>query len=457
MASRSVSMSSVSSLARADIERGMVSRTRVILSSTVWFGALSLLPKVFSLFKDVAVAASFGASQALDTYLIAFVLIGVPVSIVVVAMQTTLIPALVNKDSNAAAGLLGGAIKLALVLLVLALPIWLAVLPVAFGALYPGRSEQGGGELLEACLWLIPYYFFNGINLLLYGALQARKVFWPNAVLPGLFPLAILTVIWLLPDAGIHSLLIGTVSGSVLEGAALVIVLRREQLLRLWRTAGSGLMPVVRLALPLMAGGVVASFAPLVEQLIAFRLGPGAVSLLNYGNKVPAAVNSLLLTAIGIVVLPHFAELMSKREWCSCRKLYLQLSVIALGAGILVAGVGVKLSETIIRLLFERGAFTALDTQESAAVMSAYLFQLPFLLVAMVSMRALVAMGRTLAMTWITAGQLTMAGSLAYCFSSQYGVLGVASGTAAATLFGAAVLSIAAWHGFNKQSRELAT
>lgn len=450
-------MSSVSNLAKVEFGRSMPSRTRAILSATAWFGALSLLPKVFSLFKDVAVAASFGASHALDTYLIAFVLIGMPVSIIVVTMQTTLIPALVNKDNNAAAGLLGGAIKLAIVLLILALPIWLAVLPVAFEVLYPGSTKDGRHELLSACLWLIPYYFVNGINLLLYGALQARKVFWPNAVLPGLFPLAILVAIWLMPEADIHSLLLGTVVGSVLEGAALYFVLRRKRLLRLWQTAGSGLLPVVRLALPLMAGGVIASFAPAIEQLIAFRLGSGAVSLLSYGNKVPAAVNSLLLTAIGIVVLPHFAELLAKREWLSCKKLYLRLSGIALGAGILVAGVGMALSETVIRLLFERGAFTTADTRESAAVMSAYLLQLPFLLVAMVSMRALVAMGKTLAMTWMTTGQLILAGSLAYLFSSPYGVVGVASGTAMAALFGAAILGTAAWHGFNEQSRDLAT
>lgn len=442
---------------RVVVKGGLPSRVRTILTSTAWFGALSLLPKLFSLFKDVAVAASFGASQTLDTYLMAFVLIGVPVSIVAVAMQTTLIPALVNKDSNSAAGLLGGAIKLALVLLGLALPIWLAVLPAALGVLYPGEAKNIRQDLLSACLWLIPYYFINGVNWLLYGGLQARKVFWPNAVLPGLFPLSILIAVWLLPEADIRSLLLGTITGSLLEGAALIFVLRREQLLRLWHTAGSGLMLVVRLALPLMAGGVIASFAPVVEQLIAFRLGPGSVSLLSYGNKVPAAVNSLLLIAIGIVILPHFSELMAKREWHSCKNLYLRLSVIALGAGILISGMGITLSETIIRLLFERGSFAASDTQESAAVMSAYLFQLPFLLVAMVSMRALIAMGRTNAVTWITLGQLTLAGSLAYYFSSQYGVVGVASGTAAATLFGAAVSGIAAVHGFNKEIRGLAT
>lgn len=420
------------------------------------FGALSFLPKALAIAKDMAVAIRFGAAQTLDVYLMAFVLIGVPVSIVVVAMQTTLIPALVNKNASTAAGLLGGAIKLATGLLALVLPVWLLLLPFALGILYPGGAEGVRNELLTACLWLIPYYFINGINLLLYGALQARKVFWPNAALPGLFPLAILTAVWLMPDADIRSLLLGTVAGSVLEGFALYFVLRRERLLRLWQTAGSGLMPVVRLALPLMAGGVIASLAPVVEQLIAFRLGPGAVSLLSYGNKVPAAVNSLLLTAIGIVVLPHFAELMAKREWSSCRNLHLRLSGIALGGGILVAGTGIALAETIIQLLFERGAFTAVDTQETAAVMRVYLLQLPFVLVAMVSMRALVAMGNTLAMTWITTAQLMLAGSLAYLFSSQYGVVGVASGTAAAAMFGAAVLGVVAWHRFNEQSRNLA-
>jgi putative peptidoglycan lipid II flippase len=432
------------------------SRTRAILSSTVLFGALSLLPKVLAIAKDMVVAIRFGAVQALDVYLMAFVLIGVPVSIVVVAMQTTLIPALVNKDTNTAAGLLGGAIKLAAVTLLLALPIWLVILPVALGVLYPGSADGARHELLSACLWLIPYYFVNGVNWLLYGGLQARKIFWPNAVLPGLFPLAILTAVWLMPDADIHSLLLGTVAGSILEGAALYIVLRREQLLRLRQTAGSGLMAVMRLAVPLIAGGVIASFAPVVEQLIAFRLGPGAVSLLNYGNKVPAAVSSLLLTAIGIVVLPHFAELMAKREWSSCRKLHLRLSGIAFGIGILVAAIGVTFAEAIIQLLFERGAFTAADTRETTAVMRAYLLQIPFMLVAMISIRALTAMGNTLAMTWITTGQFLLAGSLAYIFSSHYGVVGVASGTAAAAMFGAAVLGIVAWHRFDEQSRNLA-
>ena len=402
-------------------------------------------------------ATQFGVAQALDVYLMAFVLIGVPVTVIVIAIQTALIPALVNKDSNAVAGLLGGTIKLAMALLVFALPVWLLLLPVALGVLYPGNTEDVRHELQMACLWLIPYYFINGINLLLYGALQARKLFWPNAVLPGLFPLSVLIAVWSMSTTDIHSLLLGTVAGSALEGAALYFVLRCERLLRLCHTVNSGLIPIVRLALPLMAGGVITSFAPVVEQLIAFRLGPGAVSVLSYGNKVPAALSSLLLTAIGIVVLPHFAELLAKREWHSCKKLYLRVSGIALIVGTLISGVVIPFSEAIVRLLFERGAFTAADTKQTAAVMGVYLLQFSFVLATMVSMRALVAMGKTLTMAWITTGQLVLAGSLSYIFSSQYGVVGVASGTAVATIIGTAIFGTVTWHQLKEQSKDLAT
>ncbi|UKV13798.1 hypothetical protein L6172_17350 [Thalassospiraceae bacterium SW-3-3] len=415
-------------------------------------------PKALSLLKDVAVAASFGASQSLDIYLMAFVLIGVPVSVIVVALQTTLIPSLVAKDSGPAAILLGSMVQFSFIALLVALPIWLLLLPFAFEIFYANKSETGShSALLSACFFLIPYYFVNGANLLFYGALQARKVFWPNALFPGLFPLAILTSVWFMPNADIHSLLFGTIAGSILEGTALIGILRHRKMLRFKRIAGSGLKPVVKLALPLIAGGIIASFSPVIEQLIAFHVGPGSVSLLSFGNKVPGAINSLLLTAIGIVILPHFSELVSKQEWCESRKLHLKLSFIVWICGAVVATVGITFSETIIKFIFERGAFTTQDTQQTSEVMQIYLMQLPFMLTAMVSIRALVAMGKTLTMTWVTSAQLILAASLSYVLSGTYNVPGIAAGTTVATICGAFVLTLMTWYRFEKQSRNLST
>ena len=427
------------------------SRTRAILASSSLFSALSLLPKILALVKDMAVAARFGASESLDAYLMAFVLIGVPVALVVVALQSTLIPALVDKSVEEAAGLLGGAVKFALLLLLLLLPAWLLILPSTLSLLYPDSPQSGRAALFEACLWLIPYYFINGANWLFYGALQARKTFWPNALLPGLFPVAILVALWLVHQADMRVLLLGTVAGSAVEGIVLYTLLRRSALLRWRHTAGSGLLRVSRLAVPLAGVGLIGAFLPLVEQLIAYRLGEGAVSLLNYGFKIPAALGSLLVTAIGVVVLPHFAELVSQQAWCLCRALYLRLCSLVLAVGLVVALLGIAFAEPLVRLLFERGAFSATHTTETADVMRMYLMQIPFLLVAMVSYRALIALDKTMTMAAISTIQFIVAGLLAYALSASIGVAGVALGMTAGSFLGAGLLVWVIWHAFNRQ------
>ena len=404
------------------------SRVLTIFSSTAAFGLLSLFPKALAVFKDMAVAARFGTSHALDAYFMAFVLIGFPVAVLVVAVQTTLIPALVTRERSEAAALLGSVFRLMLPVLVVILPVWLFFIPKTYALFFSSRSSGESGPLLHACILLIPYYFTNGINILMYGALQARKVFWSNALLPGLFPLAILSAFALLPEQDIRVLILGTCFGSALETCALFFLLKKAGLIHFQKVLHEESRRVFRLALPLMFGGVLSSLAPIVEQGIAYSLGVGAVSLLNYGNKIPAAINSLLLTAVGIVVLPHFAELASRGQWFDCRHLMVRLSGLASVVGLAVTAAGVFFSSAAIRLLFERGAFTPADTVLTATIMESYVLQVPFLLVGMIAVRLLAALGKTGVMTAVLLVQLCVGGSLAYLLSRFLGVSGIALG-----------------------------
>ncbi len=430
------------------------SRMRTILTTAAKFSALSLLPKILVVAKDAAVAFYFGTGQALDLYLLAFVLIGMPVSIIVIGLHTTLVPALASKDAETAASLLGGTLKLAISSLLFALPVWLLLLPYALDTLYPTKGESSMPGLLHACYWLIPYYFLSGINILLDGGLQARKVFWPNALLSAMFPISIMLALGLSQQPDIKALLIGTVIGSLLQSVALFTLLVRRNAIKCRNTAGSGLRPVFIAALPLMIGGIASSLSPMVEQMVAFNLGPGSVSLLSYGNKVPMAVNTLLVTAIGIVILPHFSDMVALRQWCESRTLHLRLSGILIVIGVVGAVLGILLAETIVRLLFQRGAFTTDDSQQVAEVMQVYLLQLPFLLAAMISTRALAAMGKTNTLTGIALFQLPLASYLSYLFSGQFGVVGVPMGTVVATLVGMCLLGYSVWRGFTIKLNE---
>ncbi|WP_296509641.1 lipid II flippase MurJ [Rhodoferax sp.] len=406
------------------------------------FSLLSLLPKFLALLKDVVIAGRFGAANLLDSYLMAFVLIGMPVSIMVVALQTVMIPALVQVEGSVAANrLLGGGLKLALLALALALPFWIAAVPWVLQTIFPAGVEgRNLPSVYESCWWLIPYYFLNGCNLLLYGALQARRSFWPNALIPGVFPLALLGSLWLMPEMALRPLLVGTVLGSALEFVAVFTLVLRGGVSFAGSLKESGILSKAVLALPLMLGAAMSTLVPVVEQMIAYGLGEGSVSLLSYGNKVPAALNSLLVTAIGIVVLPHFAQMLHRKEWHSCWRLYLYLGGLVFGGGILVVGCGLVFANLVIVLLFEHGAFSNIQSLQAADVMRMYLLQLPFLLVAMVAMRILAAMGKTVTITWVNALQLVVGTACAYALGKELGAAGVALGTSIGTMLGCGLL-----------------
>jgi putative peptidoglycan lipid II flippase len=424
---------------------------RTILTSAAKFSVLSLLPKILVVAKDAAIAFYFGTGEALDLYLMAFVLIGLPASSIVIALHSALVPAIGGKDSATAASLLGSTLKLAVSLLSLAIPIWLLLLPYLLKMLYPTAGEATMPGLLQACYWLIPYYFLSGINVLLDGGLQARKVFWPNAVLSAFFPIAIMASISLMQQADIRGLLIGTVAGSLLQSIALYILLIRRNAI-IWRgTDESTLRLIFITALPLMIGAIASSFAPLIEQMIAFNLGPGSVSVLSYGNKVPNAINTLLVTAIGIVLLPHFADMVKAKQWQESRALHLRLSGILFVLGAIAALIGIVFAEDIVRLLFQRGAFSVTDSQKAAEVMRIYLLQLPFLLTAMLSSRALAAMGKTTTLAATAFLQLLLASGLAFLFSPQHGVEGVAMATVVATALGMVLMSYVVWRSVTNQ------
>jgi putative peptidoglycan lipid II flippase len=424
----------------------MHSRMQTILMSAAKFSILSLLPKILVIAKDAAVAFYFGVGDALDLYLMAFVLIGLPSSVVVIAFHFTLVPALASKDAESAAALLGAALKLVVSLLLFLLPIWLLLLPNTLNMFYPAAGEGAMPELLQACYWLIPYYFLNGINVLLDGGLQARKVFWPNAVLSAIFPLAIIGSIGLMQQPDIRGLLIGTVIGSLLQSIVLYILLFRRNAIKWRNTADSALRSVFMATLPIMVGTIASSFGPLVEQMFAYNLGPGSVSILNYGNKVPNAINTLLVTAIGVVLLPHFVDMVVANQWRESRALHLRLSGIFFIIGAASACVGIIFADDIIRVLFQRGAFSATDSQNAAEVMQIYLLQLPFLLTAMLSSRALAAMGKTNILAATALLQLFMATGMAFLLTPQHGVEGLAMASVISTSLGMVFMSCVVWY-----------
>lgn len=401
------------------------------LGHSALVAALSaLLTKALGFAKEVIVAATFGLSGALDVYLVAFVLIGAPVSIVLNAAQTALISnfsrAGLSPDDES--GRFASISLLVLAVLAILLPLWLWALPSALPWLASGFGAEKR-EALEAALhWLVPYYFLNAFNLLGYGVLQAKGRYLTNGLFPAATPLTIMIVLVAFGGTGWEILVVSLALGSAIETLLLFVALYRPGQTTRFTMPGrlniKAIEPLIIPTMALMPGTVMLTVSPVIEQAIAAALGEGTNAALAYGYKLPAALLGIVVTSVGITVLPYFAQQLTQPAYClhSLRKLVRWLT---LGGALLVLPLGLFSTE-IVTLLYQRGAFDAASTQRVAPVQMAYFAQIPFALLAMLGVKAMTALGLNGLISVYTAVAVLVQISFAYVLGTYYGPSGIA-------------------------------
>lgn len=388
--------------------------------------------------KEILVASVFGLADGLEVYLMAFVLIGFPLSILLNAIQTTLIACLAsNGESGARAGRVYSSVALvSLALTMVALPVWLALLAYLLPLIAVGFAPDKLLQLEQALWWLIPYYLFNALNLLGYGVLQARQKFVLNGFVPVLTPLATVAFVLLNGPGDDWMVLVMALNvGAALEFLVINAALFRARLLALPAYCKAELAMVFRGARNLLPGTLILAVSPVAEQSIAASMGSGAVAALGYGYRLPAALSGVLVTAIGITVLPAFVRLLADGQRDYCRHSLEKAGRWLLVSGLLLACVLALLSDAIVIQLYQRGAFDAAASQRVIPIQQVYFFQLPFALIAMLSLRTLAALGRNAAVSVVVMGAVVIHVALAWSLGQVLGPMGIACGATAASLF----------------------
>ncbi len=397
--------------------------------------------------KEIVVAAHFGLSGNLDVYFVAFTLIGFPLAILLNAVQTAFIARLSgNISEDESKRLYGLTAAGTLLILLLLLPLWLLFVPHALPWLASGFAPEKRQALETALLWLVPYYFLNGLNLLGYGVLQAKRRYLQNGLLPAATPLVImLTLLVIGAASGWHILAAALVAGTATECVLLLMTLSRLGCIGLPHLSGwRALKPVLANSLALLPGTAIGSLVVLVEQAIAASLGEGSNAALLYGYRLPAALQSLFVTAIGITALPYFAAQIAQRQHDYCLHSLKRLFWILGVGGMLIAFPLVIFSPEITALLYQRGAFNAAAVARVVPIQNAYFIQIPFALLAMLGIKTLAALGRNTQVSLIVATAAFLQGTLAYFLARQLGAPGIAwaattiSALIAATAFFAA-------------------
>ncbi|MDE2776665.1 MAG: murein biosynthesis integral membrane protein MurJ [Chloroflexota bacterium] len=353
----------------------LLQRNRRIARSTLTVMIAFAAAKLISLAQTLIIAGVFGVGSELDAYVAAN---RIPELIVILisggALTHAFIPIfsgfLAQGDLEAAWTLSSNlistifALALAISVAVFLLAPWLVANLVAPG--FSAKTVQITVEMMRILLLSTIIFAVSGIFS---GILNSHQHFLLPALAPIMFDIGILAgVLFLLPRIGVHGIAYGAVLGAALHFSIQLPGLFRYRMR--WRfdlgLRNPQLWRVIRLMLPRIGGLGVFSLNFLVMNNIASRLGVGSVSALDWGWRLMQIPQTLLGTAMGIVIFPTLAalselnDMTGKRDAMSGALRFILITSIPSAIGLIALG------RPLISLL-ERGAF---DASASALVYS---------------------------------------------------------------------------------------
>lgn len=412
------------------------STNRQILSAAVLVASLTLAAAIATLAKDLVVASTFGTSDALDAFLIALLLPTFIVNVVAGSFSAAVIPTYVqirDRDGqDAAQRLASGVLTLSICLLLAVAALLSLTGPLLLPVLGSGFDHDKMRLTNELFYVLLPLTVFNGFATIWSSVLNAGERFALVAFVPIAVPLAVVGALFATGRVwGIYSLAVGTLVGHILQSFVLGWMLRKcgLEIRPRWYGFEPAVRQVVSQYTPMVAGALLSSSMLLVDQAFAATLGGGSVAALSYGNKVVSLATGVGTMALGTAILPYFSRLVAANDWAGVRHTLRTYAALTLAVSIPPTLIVFFLTGSIVRLLFQRGEFTAADTEVVARVQAMYLLQIPFYTVGILLVRLISALRANKVLLWAAAVNLPLNIVLDYALTRAMGVSGIALAT----------------------------
>jgi putative peptidoglycan lipid II flippase len=352
-----------------------------IFRGMAWVTLFVFLGKFVGAAKEMTIAYRYGISDQVDAYLFIYNLIGWPVAIWFSILTVVVVPIATRIRQDASAELPRFRAELFAFSLVLgcdlALIFWFG-LPILLRSSWVGLSISTvsiATDIVPHMVVLAPL----GILVSLFSAWMMSSERHSNTLLEGVPALAILVALLILPSGGIEPLVWGTLAGFICHVASLAVPLARKGEIETPRfTSHSPEWPAFWQGFGIMVvGQTMSSFTGIVDQFFAARLDTGAIATISYANRILALIIGLAATAISRATLPVFSRIKSQEgeQLYGIAMFWVRLMMVL---GVVTLVIGWWLAPWVVKLLFERGAFTAKNTEAVTEVFRYGLIQLPF-------------------------------------------------------------------------------
>ncbi len=416
-------------------------------------GSYTLLSRITGFAREILTATYLGAGAVSDAFFVAFQLPNLFRSLFAEgAFSAGFVPIFaqrLERDGQGEAKRFADESFAVLATVLLAMSVvMIAIMPLIIYVMAPGFARIPGQIERTSDLARIafPYLFFVSLTMLQSGVLNAFHRYAAAAVAPVLLNITLIAA--LLIGVGIDGdraiyLSWGVFVAGIVQFLWLMIECRRIGMR--FTIRAPKLTPDVKLLLirmsPVAFGAGIYQINLVVNKMIATLAGEGAVSWINYADRVNLLPVGIFGVAIGVALLPLLTRQIQAGDESGAianQNRAIEVSVILT----LPAAVGIAvLAGPITSVLFEHGAFTPEDRVAVATALLAFSFGLP----AYVLNKALTPgfFGRhdTKTPVKISAASLILNIVLNIAFLPILGHVGIALGTSISAWLNAGLLS----------------
>ncbi len=364
-------------------------RPRRLAWSTAIFSAATGISRILGLFREIVARRYFGVEGEINAFTVAFQVPNLVRSLAAdMALGAAFVPVfseLLEKEQRERAWRLASSlIWLVLIVLGAATGLFFLLAPWVM-SLFGGPYEELATTLSRL---LFPLVILMGVSGIITGILNSYEEFTVPALMPVFWNLAIIvSLVVFVPrfdsvEAQLYVYAGGILAGTVILAVTPVWWLRGKdgRIRAVLDLRDPALKRVFVLMLPITLGVGLINFNLVINTLFASRfvdpeLAPSAIDAAFRIYMLPQGIFSV---AVATVLFPRLSRLAARNDIVGFRET-VSLGLRQIGFLLLPASaVGAVLAVPIVRLLYQRGAFDADQTQVVAGAFAAFALGLTF-------------------------------------------------------------------------------
>jgi len=362
-----------------------VLKKQTVTQAALLIAVISFISKFVGFFREVLVANYFGATGLTDAFLVALLIPGLILRLVGEGFTTLVIPFYLERKAKGfevakrfvnSTLTVWGSIFIFLSLLILIFA------PACVHLVAYGLKGEHFSLAVTLTRYLVIFGLFTVLAGIFTGLFQAEKQFLYPTLISFIGNIAIVLCLYFLHrNLGINSWTVGqNISAIILFFTMFLVLYRRYGFfhsLGFHQVDWHEIREFALLLFPLVISSGLSTINQVVDKTIASGLDPGSIAALNFSARVWNIPLSLLAVPIATAIFPTFSELAlngsARVEYESRLEKTLGVSFYLMISSTFFL---FFLSEPIVRLFFERGAFNPQATALTSFVNKMYVIGL---------------------------------------------------------------------------------